>query len=56
LWSKINFLKFDHKMKPTQFFREQLGLTQEMMAMYLAATKSQLSKYELDKRELPSAA
>lgn len=43
-------------MKPTQFFREQLGLTQEMMAMYLAVTKSQLSMHELDKRELPSNA
>jgi transcriptional regulator with XRE-family HTH domain len=43
-------------MKPTQFFREQLGLTQEMMAMYLTVTKSRLSMHELDKRELPSAA
>jgi transcriptional regulator with XRE-family HTH domain len=43
-------------MKPTQFFREQLGLTQEMMALYLAVTKSRLSMHELDKRELPSAA
>lgn len=43
-------------MKPTQFFRKQLGLTQEMMALYLAVTKSQLSMHELDKRELPPAA
>ena len=43
-------------MKPTQFFREQLGLTQEMMALYLAVTKSQLSMHELNKRELPSSA
>ena len=43
-------------MKPTQFFREQLGLTQEMMSLYLAVTKSQLAMYELDKRELSSSA
>ena len=42
-------------MKLTQLYRDQLGLSQEMMAIYLAVTKSQLSMYELGKRELPSA-
>ncbi len=40
-------------MNLTQFFRDQLGLSQEMMAIYLAVTKSQLSMYEIGKRELP---
>lgn len=63
------FLKNDHKfvckkyfilkqaqMNPTQFFRDQLGLSQEMMAIYLNVAKSQLSMYELGKRELPKNA
>jgi len=54
LWSKKYILKIDHKMKLTQLFRNQLGLSQEMMAIYLAITKSQLSMYELGKRELPN--
>ena len=41
-------------MKLTQLFRNQLGLSQEMMAIYLAITKSRLSMYELGKRELPN--
>ncbi len=53
---KNNFYKNRHKMNLTQFFRDQLGLSQEMMAIYLAVTKSQLSMYEIGKRELPSAA
>jgi transcriptional regulator with XRE-family HTH domain len=43
-------------MKVTQLFRDQLGLSQEMMAVYLAINKSQLSMYELGKRELPNTA
>ena len=55
MWSKNNLLKIDHKMKLTQIFRNQLGLSQEMMAIHLAIAKSQLSMYELGKRELPNA-
>ena len=55
MWSKNYILKIDHKMKLTQLFRNQLGLSQEMMAIYLAITKSRLSMYELGKRELPNA-
>ena len=54
--AKNNFYKNRHKMNLTQFFRDQLGFSQEMMAIYLAVTKSQLSMYESGKRELPSAA
>ncbi|TRX21941.1 helix-turn-helix transcriptional regulator [Flavobacterium franklandianum] len=43
-------------MKVTQLFRNQLGLSQEMMAIYLAINKSQLSMYELGERELPNTA
>jgi transcriptional regulator with XRE-family HTH domain len=43
-------------MKLTAFFREQLGLSQEMMAQYLGVAKSQLSMHESGKRELPTAA
>lgn len=43
-------------MKTTQLFREQLGLSQEAMAQYLGITKSQISMYELGKRELPTLA
>ncbi len=43
-------------MKLTLSFRNQLGLSQEMMAIYLAMAKSQLSMYESGKRELPSSA
>ena len=43
-------------MKATQLFRNQLGLSQEVMAQYLGVTKSQLAMYELGKRELPTAA
>ncbi|WP_310380463.1 helix-turn-helix transcriptional regulator [Flavobacterium sp.] len=42
-------------MKLTVSFRNQLGLSQEMMAIYLAVAKSQLSMYESGKRELPTA-
>ena len=40
-------------MKTTELFRDQLGLSQEMMSIYLGLTRSQLSMYELGKRELP---
>lgn len=40
-------------MNLTQFFRDQLGLSQEMMAIYLDLAKSQLSMHESGKRELP---
>lgn len=43
-------------MKTTEIFRNQLGLSQEMMANYLRITRSQLSMYELGKRELSTAA
>lgn len=43
-------------MKTTQLLREQLGLSQEMMAQYLQITLSQLGMYETGKRDLPTAA
>lgn len=36
--------------------REQLGVTQEELALLLKVTRSQLSMYELGKRDLPIAA
>jgi len=44
LWSNNKILKIDHKMKVTQLFRDQLGLSQEMMAIYLAIPKLQQPK------------
>jgi transcriptional regulator with XRE-family HTH domain len=41
-------------MKLTQFYRDQLGLSQEFMATYLQITLSQLAMYETGKRDLPS--
>lgn len=52
--AKNIFNKNRHKMKLTQLLRNQLGLSQEMMAIYLAIPKSQLSMYEAGKRELPT--
>lgn len=43
-------------MKATQLFREQLGLSQEVMAQYLFITRSQLAMHEAGKRELPTTA
>lgn len=43
-------------MKTTQLLRDQLGLSQEMMAYYLKITLSQLAMYETGKRELPTDA
>lgn len=43
-------------MKASQLFRDQLGLSQEVMAQYLGVTKSQLAMYEVGKRELPTTA
>ena len=43
-------------MKATQLFRDQLGLTQELMAQYLGISRSLLAMYEKGKRELPTAA
>ena len=40
-------------MKTTQFIREQLGLSQEALAMYLSIRLSQLAMYEIGKRDLP---
>jgi transcriptional regulator with XRE-family HTH domain len=40
-------------MKQTSFFRDQFGLTQVAMAIYLGVSKSQLSMYELGQRDLP---
>lgn len=36
--------------------REQLGVTQEELALLLKVTRSQLAMYELGKRDLPVAA
>lgn len=44
------------QMKTIEIFRNQLGLSQEMMANYLRQTRSLLSMYELGKRELPTVA
>ncbi|WP_395047004.1 helix-turn-helix transcriptional regulator [Flavobacterium sp.] len=41
-------------MKTTQLLRDQLGLSQEMMAWYLKITLSQLAMYETGKRDLPT--
>jgi transcriptional regulator with XRE-family HTH domain len=41
------------QMKTTQFIREQLGLSQEALAMYLSIRLSQLAMYETGKRDLP---
>jgi hypothetical protein len=43
-------------MKVTQLLRDQLGLSQEMMAWYLKITLSQLGMYETGKRDLPTGA
>ncbi|MDD5151856.1 MAG: helix-turn-helix transcriptional regulator [Flavobacterium sp.] len=43
-------------MKATQLFRDQLGLSQEVIAQYLCVTRSQLAMYEVGKRELSTAA
>ena len=43
-------------MKSSQIIREQLGLSQEIMAYYLGITKSLLAMYERGKREIPTAA
>ena len=43
-------------MKVTQLYRDQLGLSQEFMAMYLQITLGQLAMYEIGKRNLPTAA
>ncbi len=43
-------------MKTAQLFRDQLGLSQELMAQYLGVTRSQLAMYEAGKRELSTSA
>ncbi len=43
-------------MKAAQLFRDQLGLSQELMAQYLGVTRSQLAMYEAGKRELSTSA
>jgi transcriptional regulator with XRE-family HTH domain len=43
-------------MKTTQLLRDQLGLSQEIMAHYLKITLSQLAMYETGKRDLPTDA
>jgi transcriptional regulator with XRE-family HTH domain len=43
-------------MKASQLIREQLGLSQEIMAYYLGVTKSLLAMYERGKREIPTSA
>ncbi len=43
-------------MKLTQSYREQLGLSQETLAMVFSISKSQLAMHETGKRDLPLAA
>jgi transcriptional regulator with XRE-family HTH domain len=43
-------------MKLTQSYREQLGLSQETLAMVFNISKSQLAMHETGKRDLPLAA
>lgn len=43
-------------MKASQALREQLGLSQEIMAHYLSLTKSLLAMHEKGKREIPTPA
>lgn len=42
-------------MKLTQSYREQLGLSQETLAMVFSISKSQLAMHETGKRDLPLA-
>ncbi len=42
-------------MKTTELLRNQLGLSQEMMAVYLGLNRSQIAMYETRKRDLPTA-
>lgn len=41
-------------MKTTQLLREQLGISQQAMAQYLAINQSLLGMYEIGKRDLPT--
>lgn len=43
-------------MATTQYIREQLGLTQDSLAVYLSIPMSQLAMHETGKRELPAKA
>ncbi len=43
-------------MGTTQYIREQLGLTQDSLAMYLLIPLSQLAMHETGKRDLPAKA
>ncbi len=43
-------------MKVTQQFRNKIGFSQDEMAKYLSITRSQLTMYENNKRELPTQA
>lgn len=43
-------------MKKAPTIREQLGITQNDMAMYLQVSRSQLALFETNKRDLPSQA
>lgn len=51
----IKFEKIITTMNATQQIREQLGLSQQDLAMYLLIPLSQLAMYETGKRELPAA-
>jgi transcriptional regulator with XRE-family HTH domain len=42
-------------MKTTELLRDQLGLSQEMMGVYLGLNRSQIAMYETSKRDLPTA-
>lgn len=50
---KYFFIQKLSQMKTTQFIREQLGLSQEALAIYLSIRLSQLAMYETGKRDLP---
>jgi len=41
-------------MKTSQFIREQLGISQQVLAQYLSISINQLAMYETGKRELPT--
>ena len=51
----INFKKIITPMNAAKQIREQLGLTQQDLAMYLLIPLSQLAMYETGKRDLPAA-
>lgn len=51
---KLYFNSKLSQIKTTHYIREQLGLSQIVLAHYLSITLSQLAMYETGKRELPA--